>query len=126
MKSLVNSNRVLEICLTSNYQTKAVKGVHPIVKMLVGDRTHGIPALTNNITINTDNPVVSNTTLKKELKLFIKICRDMGLSEIEVALKLLQLKKNSIIQSGLSEKRKKQYLSEISKMTEQLQEENIR
>ena len=126
MYKLVNSNRVLEVCLTSNYQTKAVRGVHPIVKMIMGDRVQGIPELANNITINTDNPVVSNTTLKKELELFVKICIDMGLSEIEVVLKLLQLKKNSIMQSGLSEKKKKKYLYEISKKLEQVQEKYIR
>ena len=50
----------------------------------------------------------------------------MGLSEIEVVLKLLQLKKNSIMQSGLSEKKKKKYLYEISKKLEQVQEKYIR
>lgn len=123
MYKLVNSDRVLEICITSNYQTKAINGVHPIVKMIMGDRAQGIPELTSNITINTDNPVVSNTTLKKELELFVKICIDMGLNEKEIALKLLQIKKNSIVQSGLSEKKKKKYLYEISKKLEQVQEE---
>lgn len=50
----------LEVCLTSNLQTKAVSGVHPLKEML----EKGLC-----VTLNTDNMMVSNTTLQKEFEL---------------------------------------------------------
>lgn len=49
----------LEVCLTSNLQTKAVKGVHPLGKMLEAGLC---------VTLNTDNMTVSDTTLEKEFQ----------------------------------------------------------
>lgn len=126
MNKLASTNRILEICITSNYQTKAINNIHPVAKMIIGDIKQGIPSLRRNITINTDNPVVSNTTLKKELELFVELCKELGLNENEICSELLQIKKNSIMHSGLSNKRKKQYLSEIKEMTDSTQELNIR
>ena len=56
----------IEVCLTSNLQTlpeiKSVKN-HPIRKMI----EFGLP-----VSINTDNRLVSNTTVTKELELLVK------------------------------------------------------
>ena len=65
----VNDHRVpLEVCLTSNVQTRAVKSVkdHPFRQYLdMGLR----------VTINTDNRTVSNTNLTKEYALAIRAFR---------------------------------------------------
>lgn len=52
----------LEVCVTSNVQTKGVPSLkeHPIVKML----EYGIP-----VTVNTDNMTVSGTDIEKEFSL---------------------------------------------------------
>lgn len=56
----------VEVCLTSNLQTlpeiKSVKD-HPIKEMI----KHGLP-----VTINTDNRLVSNTCVTKEMELLVK------------------------------------------------------
>lgn len=56
----------VEVCLTSNLQTlpeiKSVKN-HPIKEMI----KHGLP-----VTINTDNRLVSNTCVTKEMELLVK------------------------------------------------------
>lgn len=49
----------LEVCPTSNFQTKAVKGEYPLKKML----EKGLC-----VTLNTDNTTVSGTTLEKEFE----------------------------------------------------------
>ena len=56
----------VEVCLTSNLQTlpeiKSVKE-HPITEMI----KHGLP-----VTINTDNRLVSNTCVTKEMELLVR------------------------------------------------------
>ena len=69
----------LEVCPTSNFQTRAVKGEYPLKKML----EMGLCA-----TLNTDNTTVSGTTLEKE---FIFAKEQLCLTEEE----LEQLKKNA-------------------------------
>lgn len=59
----------LEVCPTSNFQTKAVKGEYPLKKML----EKGLC-----VTLNTDNPTVSGTTLEKE---FAFAEKSLGLTE---------------------------------------------
>ena len=54
---LISNNVLLEICVTSNYQTKAVNGIHPLEKLY----NKGI-----KISINTDNDTVSNININKE------------------------------------------------------------
>lgn len=49
----------LEVCPTSNFQTKAVKGEYPLKKMLEKELC---------VTLNTDNTTVSGTTLEKEFE----------------------------------------------------------
>ena len=69
----------LEVCITSNIQTKAVLGTHPLKKML---------ELGLCVTLNTDNMTVSDTTLKAEYQVAKE---KLGLGEKE----LNQLKQNS-------------------------------
>ena len=69
----------LEVCPTSNFQTKAVKGEYPLKKML----EEGLC-----VTLNTDNTTVSGTTLEKEYE----IARtQLGLTEEEIS----RLKENA-------------------------------
>ncbi|MBN2547977.1 MAG: adenosine deaminase [Anaerolineales bacterium] len=59
-----------EVCVTSNYQSGVVPSltVHPLTRMLA----HGL-----NVTINTDDPSVSQITLGSEYSL---VCEELGLS----------------------------------------------
>ncbi len=62
MDELKEKNIPLELCITSNLQTKAEESLetYPIRELM----EHGVI-----VTLNTDNPTVSNTTMKKELDL---------------------------------------------------------
>lgn len=62
-KQVSAAGGTLEMCLTSNLQTKAVKNIdsYPVAELLANDV---------KITINTDNRTVSNTTLTKEYDLW--------------------------------------------------------
>lgn len=62
----------LEVCPTSNFQTKAVKGEYPLKKML----EKGLC-----VTLNTDNTTVSGTSLEKEFSLAVNT---LGLTEKEI------------------------------------------
>ena len=62
----------LEVCLTSNIQTRAVDGIHPIKRLL----EEGLC-----VTLNTDNMTVSDTTLKQE---FALAREKYGISEEEI------------------------------------------
>lgn len=57
MDELVNKGVLLEVCVTSNYQTEAIKGKHPLEKLY----KKGI-----KISINTDNDTVSNININEE------------------------------------------------------------
>ena len=60
-RAVEEKNVTLEVCPTSNVQTKAVDDIH----------SHPIKNFINNglkVTINTDNRTVSNTTLTQEIK----------------------------------------------------------
>lgn len=69
----------LEVCPTSNFQTKAVKGEYPLKKML----EKGLC-----VTLNTDNTTVSGTTLEKEFDIAEN---QLGLTREEI----MTLKKNA-------------------------------
>ncbi len=58
-----------EVCVTSNYQSGVTPSltVHPLPRML----THGL-----NVTINTDDPSISQITLGDEYRV---VCEDLGL-----------------------------------------------
>ena len=95
---LVQNNIPLEICPTSNLDTKTIKTLNDLrLKELL---KYGI-----RVTINTDDPTVSNTTLRDEYSLL----EEMGLS-IEQTRKIAE---NTIDASFLSENEKqnlKKYL----------------
>ncbi len=69
---LVNNEIPLEICITSNIHTNMYESVekHPIVDLI---------KLGFNISINTDNRLMSNTDINKE----IDICRKIGINDPE-------------------------------------------
>lgn len=79
VKYLKEKQIPLEVCPTSNFQTRAVKGEYPLKKMM---------EMGLCVTLNTDNTTVSGTTLEKEFT-FAK--EKLGLTEEE----LEQLKKNA-------------------------------
>lgn len=70
----------LEVCPTSNFQTRAVKGTYPLKEML----EKGLC-----VTLNTDNMTVSDTTLEKEFQTARTL---LGLSEQEIQ----TLKENAV------------------------------
>lgn len=74
MKKLVEDQVTLEVCVTSNYQTKVVNSVeeHPIRKLFDA----GI-----RVTINSDNMTVSNTNIQKEKELLKTV---FGFTEEEI------------------------------------------
>ena len=59
IERLKNENILLEVCVTSNYQTEAVKGIHPIEELY----RKGV-----KISINTDNDTVSGIDIISEYK----------------------------------------------------------
>lgn len=82
---------MLECCVTSNLQTKAVPALekHPLLSLLrAGVR----------VTVNTDNMTVSDTTIAKELELL----RAQGMTEAEEK----QLFVNAINAAFLTEEEK--------------------
>ncbi len=89
MKELMERNIFLEMCFSSNLQTKTVDDVadYPIVEFL-----------NNNlrVTLNTDNLTVSNTTLKNEYRL---VQRQFGMDETT----MLKLAMNSVEAAFLPE-----------------------
>ncbi|MCO8241347.1 MULTISPECIES: adenosine deaminase [Streptococcus] len=65
IQAFVNSRATLEMCLTSNLQTGAADSIEhfPYQELVEAGA---------NITINTDNRTVSNTTLNREYQLFVE------------------------------------------------------
>ena len=108
MKRIKRENIYLEMCPTSNFQTKTVetKEDYPIKKFIKA----GI-----NVTINTDNTTVSNTTINDEYKFLEK---HFGITMVERE-KLLH---NSINAAFISEKEKKELRNLLNqKLEEQAQ-----
>lgn len=100
MCEIVGKRIPLEICPTSNLDTKAVSSLDeiPVKKFL---------ELGVKVTINTDDPTVSNTTLLDEYKLL----ENIGLSEEE--LKTIAL--NSIEAAFINNKKKEELKSFLPK-----------
>jgi adenosine deaminase len=75
MDHLAEHRVTLEVALTSNVQTRAAAGYaeHPLRTLL----RHGVP-----VTLNTDNPRASATTLAREYELAGALA---GLTEEELA-----------------------------------------
>ena len=65
IKELADKNIPLELCPTSNLNTKVVDNIadYPIMKLI----NNGV-----KVTINTDNMMVSGTSIKNELKLLVQ------------------------------------------------------
>ncbi len=70
VESALLHNTTFEVCITSNYQSGAVSAIeaHPVMRMI----EEGL-----NVTINTDDPGISNITLSDEYRL---ACEVLGLS----------------------------------------------
>lgn len=98
---MIENNIVLEVCPTSNIDTKVISNIenHPIDKLY----KKGV-----KITINTDNRTVSNTTLNKEYQLLYETFHFTKED-------FIQFNKNSIEASFLSEEEKQKLLMDIEK-----------
>ena len=74
IKRLIDENVTLEVCVTSNYQTKVVPAIsmHPIHKLLEA----GV-----HVTVNSDNRTCSRTTLQKEEEVLKK---QLGFTDEEI------------------------------------------
>lgn len=96
-RELAEKNIPLEICPTSNLQTKAVSGTYPIREFIDAGVT---------VTINTDNRTVSNITLTDELERAVRMA---DLTDEE----LVQLERNAVNASFADQVVKKEILKEI-------------
>ncbi len=106
LEYLIKNNIALEMCPTSNLQTKAINNYseHPIRTYL----KQGI-----NVTLNTDNRTVSNITLTEEyMNLISKL--DFSIEEI------LQLIKNGINSSFASKKLKDNMIEKFNATVKEL------
>ncbi len=63
IQEIIDRDILLEICLTSNYQTEAIKGKHPLEELY----RKGV-----KISINTDNDTVSNIDINSEYERVLK------------------------------------------------------
>ena len=68
LQKIIDRKVLLEVCVTSNYQTKVIENHHPIEDLY---------KLGVNISINTDNDTVSNTDINKE---YTKILNETNLT----------------------------------------------
>ncbi|HHG6295484.1 TPA: adenosine deaminase [Streptococcus suis] len=93
IQTFVNSGATLEMCLTSNLQTGAADSIEyfPYQELVEAGA---------NITINTDNRTVSNTTLNREYQLFVEY---FGTSKAD----FYRFNQNAIQASFASEEEKK-------------------
>ncbi len=101
MKIVKNEGLTLEICLTSNLQTQVVDSIekHPIKKYY----DYGI-----KITINTDDPSVSNIDLNHELNLAYDVFK-FNLDDIK------KIILNALESAFISDKEKRNLLEEFNK-----------
>lgn len=93
IQAFVNSRATLEMCLTSNLQTGAADSIEYFPY-------HELVEAGANITINTDNRTVSNTTLNREYQLFVEY---FGTSKAD----FYRFNQNAIQASFASEEEKK-------------------
>ncbi|HEM5187067.1 TPA: adenosine deaminase [Streptococcus suis] len=93
IQAFVNSGATLEMCLTSNLQTGAADSIEYFPY-------HELVEAGANITINTDNRTVSNTTLNREYQLFVEC---FGTSKAD----FYRFNQNAIQASFASEEEKK-------------------
>ncbi|MBS8025616.1 adenosine deaminase [Streptococcus suis] len=93
IQTFVNSGATLEMCLTSNLQTGAADSIEYFPY-------HELVEAGANITINTDNRTVSNTTLNREYQLLVEY---FGTSKAD----FYRFNQNAIQASFASEEEKK-------------------
>jgi adenosine deaminase len=120
--SYVNDHRIpMEICIKSNYHTKAISAIknHPLVLYL----DYGL-----RVTINTDNRMISDTTMTDEYMIAIE---ELGLTYEEVKLLIINgfksgfipyKEKVELLNSALAEmdELEEQYLNEKIKLEEKI------
>jgi len=101
LDKIITNNITLEVCPTSNIQTRVVKDIfsHPIYELY---------KLGAKVTINTDNMTVSNTNLLKE---YIKLKKafDLNLEDFKT------MNINSINAAFISQQQKDELIKEIEK-----------
>lgn len=97
MEHMHQNNIAIESCITSNYQTGTIKQIknHPITTFLDNDLL---------VCLNTDDPAVENTELKKEFQI---ASTEVGLSSQQIE----QLQKNALTASFLSTSEKQRLLN---------------
>ncbi len=102
IKEVINKNILLEICPTSNIQTRVVDSYknHPIKKLF---------DMNVAISINTDNRTVSNTTLKKEYQ---HLESSLGFTEED----FIKINKTAINHAFISEIEKKDLLNKFNSL----------
>ena len=98
-KQIIDKKILLEVCPTSNIQTCVCKdySTHPIVKLF----EKGV-----NITINTDNMTVSNTTLEKE---YINIIENTNITYNDIC----NMNRKAIEAAFLTDKEKEELLKKL-------------
>lgn len=76
-----------EVCVTSNYQSGVVPALssHPIMRMLMA----GL-----NVSVNTDDPAISQITLSHEYRL---VCEDLGLPKTILAERILAAARSAFL-----------------------------
>jgi adenosine deaminase len=86
----VAQGTTFEVCVTSNYQSGAVPnlGAHPLVQMMKS----GL-----DVTINTDDPSISQITLSNEYRL---VCEDFGLSLAQLRERILAAAQSAFLPSS--------------------------
>lgn len=100
IQEIIDKQVVLEICPTSNYNTKAINSFkeNPIKKFF----DMGV-----KVTVNTDNMTISNTNLQKEFKLLKK---EFNFSNEEIFMMI-----NNSIDAAFISKEEKEELKKIAK-----------
>ena len=99
LKKVIDNNVTLEVCPTSNVQTKAVNSYkeHPVKKLYDKNVL---------VTINTDNNTVSNLTLSKE---YVRLRKYFNFTDAD----FLRFNINAVNASFISEEEKEKYVKII-------------
>jgi adenosine deaminase len=113
----VNDHRIpLEICIKSNFHTKAIASIkdHPIVLYL----DYGL-----RVTMNTDNRMISDTTMTDEIMIAIN---ELGLTYIEIKNIIINGYKSSFIHYKERVELINQALAEMDELEEKMFNEKIK
>ena len=111
MNELIRNNIILEVCPTSNLQTRATDEKHPIEELY----RRGL-----KITLNTDNNSVSNTNILEEYKwviehtgLTINDLQQMNINAIRGIFGITPQKKAELIASIQEQQKENEFLNKI-------------